>query len=291
MKRLILGVCMGLLALSSVQAQRSEMGVFAGGSFYLGDINPAGLFSQTQPAFGALYRYNLSTRWTLRSNVLWGRVKADDAKYNRLDRNLSFRSQIAEFSMMAELSFLPYFTGSNRSYRFSPYLFGGIAVFSFNPQASNYNALLAKNEWIDLAPLSTEGQGLSSYPDKQPYSTTQISLPFGLGFKYSLNRIFCVGVEWGMRKTFTDYIDDVGGTYVSQSSLMSERGNQAAYFADPVAADQKHVEGSMRGSAGKTDWYSFAGVTLTARIGRPRQEPCAANKQSAVDRIKRSMEY
>ncbi len=267
-------------------AQRSEVGLFGGGAFYLGDLNPTGVFSQTKPAFGGVYRYNLNTRWALRGNILWGRVSADDSKYNN-PRALNFRSNINEFSLQCELNFLPYFTGSAGRYRFSPYLFGGIGVFTFNPQAHHFDPAKKNDRWVNLPPLSTEGQGLAEYPDRKYYNTTQISFPFGIGFKYSLNRTFSIGVEWGMRKTFTDYIDDVSTTYVDRRVLEAELDQMAADLADRSVIP--NAAGSERGNPNTKDWYSYAGITITAKIRKPRQGNCPANKPSSMDRIRRSM--
>ncbi|MDR0437392.1 MAG: DUF6089 family protein [Bacteroidales bacterium] len=281
MKKLVFCILASLLSLSSVFAQRSEIGGFVGGAFYLGDLNPTGLFSQTQFAAGGVYRYNLTPRWALRGNAFWGTVMGDDAKYDN-PRNLSFRSRIMEFSVQAEINYLTYFTGS-KNYRFTPYLFGGVAVFSFNPQ-TYYDG-----QWIDLAPLHTEGQGLSEYPDKKPYSTTQLAIPFGLGFKYSLNAIFSIGLEWGMRLTFTDYLDDVSGTY-ADPTILAKHSLLSATLSnrwDGPEADRPRP-GDQRGNSNKRDWYSFAGVTITAKIGQGRKEPCPSYKSAAMDRIKRS---
>jgi len=286
MKKLVFGILAWLLFLSPMFAQRSEVGGLVGGSFYLGDINPSKLFSQTQLAFGAVYRYNLTTRWAVRGNALWGTVTASDAKFKN-PRNLSFRSRISEFSVQAEINFLPYFTGSRRDYKFSPYLFGGVALFSFNPQARYIDPAKDLNFWVDLAPLRTEGQGLSSYPDKKTYSTTQFAIPFGLGFKYSLNATFSIGVEWGLRKTFTNYLDDIGGTYADPAVLFAHEGYYSAYFAD--RSDPRNSVGSDRSiRQGKTDWYSFAALAITAKIGKGRKEPCASYKTSAMELIRRS---
>lgn len=271
-----------MFTLSSVFAQRSEIGGFVGGSFYLGDLNPTGLFSQTQFAAGGVYRYNLTPRWALRGNAFWGTVMGDDAKYDN-PRNLSFRSRIAEFSVQAEINYLTYFTGS-KNYRFTPYLFGGIAVFSFNPQ-TYYDG-----KWVDLAPLHTEGQGLPQYPNKKPYNTTQLAIPFGLGFKYSLNATFSIGLEWGMRMTFTDYLDDVSGTYADPALLFAHFGELSAILSNRWNGPEQDrpIPGDQRGSSNKRDWYSFAGITITAKVGQGRKEPCPAHKVGAMDRIKRS---
>jgi hypothetical protein len=293
MKKLIFSTLICGFALSSAFAQRSEIGGFVGGSFYLGDLNQT-LFSQTQLAAGVIYRYNLNTRWTIRGNAFWGTVKADDEKHNN-PRNLSFRSRINEFSLQAEINFLPYFTGSRTRYRFSPYIFGGVGLFTFNPQAYHYNTLALKGEWVDLAPLSTEGQGLAEYPDIKAYNTTQLCFPFGLGFKYSLNSTFAIGVEWGMRFTTTDYLDDVSGNYINLEVLARERSPLAAQLSDRsdplfhTDGTRVNPEGSRRGSSNKRDWYSFVGITLTAKIGRINRESCPAHRQSGADRVRRQL--
>jgi hypothetical protein len=287
MKKIVFSILIWMFALSPMFAQRSEVGGLVGGSFYLGDLNPSGLFSQIQLAAGGIYRYNLSTRWALRGNVLFGTITANDDKHDN-PRNLSFRSRIGEFSVQAEINFLPYFTGSRNAYRFSPYLFGGVALFVFDPQAYYFNPATQKGGWEKLRDLSTEGQGLMEYPDKKIYSKVQVSFPFGLGFKYSLNNTFCIGMEWGMRLTFTDYLDDVSGEYADPAILKREISEISAYFScRHLEGAQK--EGSARGNSNKRDWYSFAGITLTAKVGNLRKQSCPAYKTSAMDRIKRDM--
>jgi hypothetical protein len=288
MKKLIFCTLIGFFASSPAFAQRSEVGGFVGGSFYLGDLNPTGLFSQTQLAVGAVYRYNLTTRWAVRGNVLWGTVMGDDKKYDN-PRNLNFRSRINEFSVQAEINFLTYFTGSKR-YNFTPYIFGGVGIFSFNPQGLYQPDPNVKGEWVDLRDLRTEGQGLIEYPDVKMYNTVQAALPFGMGFKYSLNCTFSIGAEWGMRFLFTDYLDDVSGFYADPNILRLQVDDVSAWMSDrrenpPI----DFISGERRGSSNKRDWYSFAGVTLTAKIGAPQQKNCPAYRKSAVDQVKRSM--
>ncbi|MCL2414314.1 MAG: DUF6089 family protein [Bacteroidales bacterium] len=286
MKKLIFCFLIWAFAASSMFGQRSEIGVFTGGSFYLGDLNPSGLFSQTQFAVGGVYRLNLTTRWALRANALWGTITADDAISGTPERNLHFRSRISEFSIQAEINFLTYFTGS-RHHRFSPYLFGGVGMFTFNPQAripNPENPLDRSGRWVDLAPLRTEGQGLIS--SVESYNTTQIVFPFGLGFKFSLSERISVGMEWGMRKTLTDYLDDVSGFYVNPNILESDLARNMA----DRSLDGPQPPGSQRGSRNRTDWYSFAGITLTARIGSGPAMPCPANQERTADRTRRQFE-
>lgn len=270
--QLLKNVLILLLALFPIllSAQRIELGFFGGTSYYLGDINPKKNFELTQPAAGLLFRYNLNPRFSIKANGYWGNVKGDDAvsQFNK-KRNLSFKSQVLEFSTQLELNFLPYVTG-HKDYYFSPYLFAGIAAFNFNPKAQY------EGKWYELQPLGTEGQGTVAYYEREPYSLTAISFPFGIGIKYSLTDHVCFGAEWGMRKTNTDYLDDVSSTYADPNILSAENTPIAAFLADrsikepgePVNTDLQ------RGNSTNKDWYSFAGVFVTFKVSRKKKGDC-----------------
>ncbi len=122
--------------------------------------------------------------------------------------------------------------------------------------------------WVALQPLGTEGQGTSNNPHA-PYSLFQLCIPFGIGIKTNFSKGLCLGIEWGMRKTFTGYIDDVYGTYANPATLMSSRGVNgpiAVALADRSTNSDKAADtGTERGN-GKDDWYSFAGLMLSVKI-------------------------
>lgn len=273
MIRLFFGFVLFIFSLlaNPCRAQRLEVGLFGGASYYLGDINPKKNFELTKAAAGILVRYNISPRFAVKINGYYGNVSGDDAitKFNE-KRNLSFKSQVLEFSTQLELNFLPYVTG-HKDYYFSPYLFAGIAAFNFNPKA-NY-----EGTWYSLQPLGTEGQGTLAYYDKKPYSLTALSFPFGLGFKYSLSKTVCFGGEWGMRKTNTDYLDDVSTTYADPAILSSENTPIAAKLADR-SGDPNNTN-LQRGNASNKDWYSFAGLFVTFKINRKRKGDCPTYQQ------------
>ncbi len=256
-------------------SQRAEIGLFGGGSYYLGDLNPKKNFEMMQPAAGLLARYNLSPRFAFKAAGFWGNVKGDDAvtKFNE-KRNLSFKSQILEFSAQLELNFLPYVTG-HKDYYFSPYMFAGIAAFNFNPMA------YYEGKWYSLQPLGTEGQGTIAYYDRKPYSLNALAFPFGLGIKYSASDKVCIGGEWGMRKTNTDYIDDVSTTYADPNILSAENTPIAMLLADrsiKQPGDPSNT-GLQRGNSTNKDWYSFAGVFVTFKITRKRKGDCPTYQQ------------
>jgi len=237
-----------------------EIGIMGGGSYYLGDINSKH-FDYMMPSGGIVIRKNIDRRIVVKSELLLGNIRADDARNRndtmKLNRNLHFRSPIYELSGQVEFNFLPYETG-NSLYPFTPFIFAGISLFRFNPKAESNNG-----EWVALQPLSTEGQGTTSFQDRKKYALTQFSIPMGGGFKIAVNKTFNIILEYGIRKTFTDYLDDVstsyiGGNLIDMSPLGIEMSDKS--LNGPQAKD------FQRGDSKDKDWYTFTGITLSFKI-------------------------
>ncbi len=245
---------------------KSELGVMLGGSFYNGDLNQFRLFYNTHAAGGLVYRYNIHSRLSFRANVLYGNLSASDADSKLplyVNRNLSFQTAIYEAAAGMEFSYFPFRLGSDR-YRGTAYLIAEIGIFHMNPKAMYEGSL------VELQPLGTEGQG-SALSSKRNYSLTQLSVPIGVGCKLSLGKKASLSLEYGIRKTFTDYIDDVkANTFVDRGALEQENGAVAAALAN------KNINGDAYGKRGNTatkDWYTFFGVMLTFRMGKPNLCP------------------
>lgn len=251
-----------------VVAQNSEIGACVGTTFYLGELNPSRLFAQPQLAGGIVYRYNLSPRWALKGDFLFGKVAGSDQVTNGgYERNLSFWAPITEFSITAELNFLKLYNSTGKNH-FAPYIYAGATIFSFDPKAAYTDGTV-----YELQSLGTEGQGLEGMPKK--YSLTHFAIPFGIGLRFNIGRYFCIGAEWGFRYTFTDYLDDVGGRYYDNDLLREQRGDIVADMADrtPELVDGNgmnlplHQADEQRGNPTTHDIYSFAGVTFTVKFG------------------------
>jgi hypothetical protein len=248
---------------AQLKAQFSEFGLMGGVSFYLGDLNPDIPFKQVMPAGGAFYRYNFNERFSVRGAFTMGYLKGNDAKSkvaSQIDRNLNFESFIYDFAITGEFNFFKYAPG-DMQHPITPFLFGGIAVFKFNPITT-----AADGNKYELQPLGTEGQGTTFYPDRKKYSLTTASIPFGLGMKANISKTFSVGLEWGMRYTFTDYLDDVSGTYASPDVIQAERGDIAYELANRSTLTDETLEGRQRGNSKTNDWYSFALITFSMNI-------------------------
>ncbi len=258
-----------LIATNSLLAQsrkrnyrQHEIGILIGGSYYIGDLNPSKHFNSTQPAFGAFYRFSSNYRYAFRAGINYGTIMADDSQSDNVDqiqRNLNFKSTITELNVMAEFNFLEYRI-SNDKYKFSTYLFLGLDGFLFNPRA-NFN-----NKWIDLQPLRTEGQN-------KRYKLAQISIPFGVGIKMNVSKQVGIGLEWGPRKTFTDYLDDVSGTYPN-TITKPFTSTLATSLSDRSKNAGSNIN-EQRGNPRTKDWYFFFGITLNIKLN-PKATPCHA---------------
>lgn len=237
----------------------AEMGFFGGGSYYIGDLNPLQHFVYSKPAFGAIFRYNLTKRYSLRFTGSYGQVYASDANSDDpflVNRNLSFKSDILELAFGVELDLFDY-NINNMKDPITPYFFYEVAFFKMNPTAE------LNGEDYTLQNLGTEGQG-TSLSDKEPYKLNQLSIPLGIGLKFNLRKRMAISVEYGIRKTFTDYLDDVSGNYVDPDLLSAYNGSLAAEFSDR-SLDNSNLSntGFNRGNSSNKDWYAFYGILFT----------------------------
>ncbi|MGC6470578.1 MAG: DUF6089 family protein [Flavobacteriales bacterium] len=294
MKRLILFFAVVLFFCSNTKSQSidpySELGLMLGTSYYMGDLNDIH-FRLARPASAIQYKTNLNRRFAVRGSFSIGELRGSD-KLNQIDtakfnRNLHFKSPIYEVGGMIEFNFFPYETG-NRRYPFTPYIFSGFSLFNFNPQARKMDTEnpfdndgdASNNPWLDLQPLGTEGQFSTRYPEKDPYQLIQVAIPLGVGLKASIGKSFSLSLEYGFRKIFTDYLDDVGGLYANPQYLVMEN-EDAANLSDRsidlqnyLAANPGADISTWTGNANRiranennwTDWYYFAGFTLSYRI-------------------------
>lgn len=262
LKKITLSLLIALFAINYSPAQDTEFGLMIGGNYYIGDLNPKKHFYNTQVAGAMFLRYNFNPRVAIRANLMLGSLEASDVDSkipNQKARNLSFKSNLLEFAGLLEINFYEYRLGDFDT-PFTPFVFMGISVFNFNPTADFNNTI------VELQPLGTEGQG-TSLSSQDKYNLTQIAIPFGFGFKINLTPKIGLNLEYGFRKTFTDYLDDVSGVYVDQNKLAEESSNLAAIMSD---RSKGHEVGAQRGNSPSDDWYTFAGIGITIRVGGKR---------------------
>lgn len=240
--------------------QEGEFGIGIGAGHYFGDLNTRAKLNRAKMAGTVFFRKNFS-------NYIAGRISASYARlgysdiYNTFNeymyrRNLSFNSNVWELTLQGDFNFFRFMPGEP-GYSFTPYVTLGVGAFSYNPFA------YLGGEKIFLRSVGTEGQGSSLYPDRKPYSTMAISIPFGVGLKYALNERINIGFEILYRYTTTDYMDDVSKTYVDPAAfpanpdgspsiglLLSDRSYE---IGEPIG-----VPGRQRGNSAQKDNFVTA---------------------------------
>ena len=250
------------LSLLFVQAQRVHIGVAGGLANYSGDLLEK-LYAKkiTNGFIGLTAHYELQDQILIRGAYNFARVNGSDIYSEKpylVLRNLSFESAISEFSIVGE-----YYLFNLYERRFSPYGFIGLGVFHFNPYS--YDSTGRK---VFLKPLSTEGQGI--YPTKKEYSLWQPTIPIGAGVKFAITENLRIGIEIGLRKLFTDYLDDVSTSYPDFNDLLAARGQTAvdfAYRGDEVPGGDPAfpTKETQRGGAEQKDLYYFTGLNISFR--------------------------
>lgn len=241
------------------------------GSHYLKDLN----LNSTRPVFSVAFRYKKGRFAAAKASFCYGVLSgADDLTTERFrkNRNLSFRAPIVEISGQFEA----YITKEKQGHLYriknargvknlQIYGFIGIGAIFFNPQA------YYQNKWRNLQPLSTEGEGLPDGPAK--YSRINFAIPVGFGVKYPIDKRLSIGLEYGLRKTFTDYLDDVSTEYYNPEVIRAAKGDVAAALADRSLGsanggidNQGFGPGYTRGNPKEKDSYMFTIVSLSYKV-------------------------
>jgi len=210
------------LFVSSSIAQRSEIGFGLGTFNYTGDLVRTYNFKYSKPAGTVFYRSNLSKVVSFRVGVTAGKIGASEVPIDPFatQRNASFDLFLLEASTVMEYHFLNW-RDTKRFVRFTPYLFAGLGLFGISGNAE-------KND---------------------EYSTVQASIPFGAGVKYIYNPKWYISLEFGIRKTFFDYLDNISA-------------------GDPRDKNYQY------GNPNDNDNYYFLGITLTRTF---YNIPCPTN--------------
>lgn len=193
----------------------------------------------------------------------------------RKERNLDFKSNVWE--AYAALEFFPLMMFNkydDYDPRLKPYGLIGVGIFKFNPKGS-LTAADGTKTWYDLQPLRTEGQGMTEYPNREPYSLTQMNIPMGFGLKYQLSERVNIGTEFLYRKTFTDYIDDLSTRYIDPIYFENYLSSQDAAIARKIydksnsltTPANRTIPGEQRGNSKNMDAYFSTVLKLGVRLG------------------------
>lgn len=257
MKKIVLLLCfVPVLGFS----QNLFLSFRAGLSNYQGDLQDKGFTFKKSKFIGSIgVRHDLSEHITLRSYISFTKLAADDKNSSSASanaRNLNFTTGLQELEISGQYNIF-----SLNDKWWTPYFFAGVSFFHFKPYTT------AGNNKVFLQPLSTEGEGVVSGVKK--YKLLQLGIPIGVGADYAITEDLRIGLEFGYRKTFTDYIDDVSDRYVDYTTLLNAKGQTAvdlAYRGDELPGGAPYpVAGTLRGNSKHKDAFYFTTLTITWR--------------------------
>lgn len=276
---------------------------------YYGDIAPRPQtvstdISFTRPGFGLNFVHRFGPRYSLQGQFMYGILRGSDASsasptdenaQYRFKRNLSFRNQIKELSVVAVFDLFENEATYISRVKWTPYAYLGVAGFINDPQAQapatdlNGAPLAEAGKWVKLRALGTEGQYSTLDPTDvnfgiKPYKAVQIAVPFGAGVRFRINEVMDLWADIGFRYTFTDYIDDVSQNYVGLDKLKTPLAQALSYRTNEVpgqplnpfttpsgivveAGYGSEYPDNVRGSKNDRDIYMVTSIRLTYILG------------------------
>lgn len=236
----------GLASAQSFYAIRRERSLLVtggvGSANYFGELTNPGSLGTVKLGLNLGLEHYITNRISARVDANWFQIGGSDAKANddRIVRNLSFTSNNVELSASATLSLFP---NGKRFYQrpmINPYGFIGFGFAYINPK-TEYNG-----EMVALQPLQTEGI---------KYSRFQPVIPIGGGVRLKMGPFFNVMLEAGIRKTFTDYLDDISiARYPDPATLSSDLAR--------ALSNRSNGQALVRGNPSADDWY----LLLNAKV-------------------------
>ncbi len=214
-----------------VFSQDNEIGIFAGGSNYIGDVGPTTYISpfsynaSTNYVGGIIFRKNFNERISARAKFNYSKIGSSDNWPQTVDyrqqRGKYFKNKIIEFGLGIDFNFFEFDVFEN-SLQMTPYVSTGISYFS-------YDALRYQQ---------TDSKAIK-YAD-----ANNLSLPITLGYKIKPLKDFIIAFEITANHSYTDNLD---GSNPSEKQLSS-----SDYF----------------GSTLSKDWYVFSGISITFLFGK-----------------------
>ena len=209
-------------------AQFHEIGVFLGGSNYIGDIGTDRYLDPNELAYGVIYKWNVTERYSFRGGITFTTLKENEFNNNeisRFRRSYKVENSLQEFTGGIEINFKE-FNLHDPKLSFTPYVFYGLSYFRYDQ--------------FYLTP-----NGSTSPPSYNNFGKDEeIALPLIIGFKVNPNPFFVIGFEIGARYSLTDNLDG--------SNPQNQFANNLEYKFGNIA---------------NNDWYIFTGITISFTFG------------------------
>ncbi|MBT8319458.1 MAG: hypothetical protein KJP01_04940 [Gramella sp.] len=207
MRYLIAFVVMAFFTVNTY-SQQVEVGAFAGGANFIGDVGRTNYILPNSPVGGLVAKWNRSARHALRLSLLYAEISADDTKSSdtrRQQRGYSFENTIAEASLGIEFNFWD-FDLTEPLPQSTPYLYTGITYFR------------ADHVWLKNGRannLVNEG------------TNWEFAIPMVMGYKEAVTEHIIGAFEIGARYTLTDNLDGSWPEeYLGRREPSAEFGNR-----------------------------------------------------------------
>ncbi len=230
MRKILLVFVTVLITASGFAQKTADIGIWGGTSNYYVDLDKASPFQSFNPNFGAYFRYNFNARIGLRTMFLTGSFgdpgEIEGVPWTNFDKN------VMDLSLQIEINYLKYILGEKKT-PFSSYITAGIGVAYF-PYDMDPGLIGLFN------PDHNKGDAVINE------SVIATTIPFGFGVKYNLTRRIGVGVEYQVRKIFSDKLDNLD---------------------DPLAfINDDSEEVIYTSGVHNNDWSGYLGVHVTYMI-------------------------
>ena len=232
MKKILLVFAAVWITVSGNAQVTADIGIWGGTSVYIGDLDETNPLQPVNPNFGAYFRYNFNSRVGLRAMFLTGSF-SDEGVIEGVP--VTFSKGVQDFSLQIEINYLKYILGAKKT-PYTSYVTAGIGVAYF-PYEMDPAFIAGFN------PAHNKGNAII---DESEIATT---IPFGIGFKYTLGQRLGIGIEYQMRKIFSDKLDNLDDplAYITTTNGINE---VITY------TDMTH----------NNDWSGYLGIHLTYKI-------------------------
>lgn len=232
MKKILLVFATVWITVSGNAQVTADIGIWGGSSVYLGDMDETNPLQPLNLNFGGYFRYNFNARVGLRAMFLTGTF-SDEGMIEGVPA--VFEKSVQDFSLQVEINYLKYILGVEKT-PFTSYVMAGIGVAYF-PYEMDPAFIASFN------PVHNKGSAIVNESVVTP------TIPFGIGFKYSLGQRLGIGIEYQMRKLFSDKLDNLDDplAYITTVNSIDE---------EVIYTDKIH----------NNDWTGYLGIHLTYKI-------------------------
>ncbi|RXG24692.1 type IX secretion system protein PorG [Leeuwenhoekiella aequorea] len=181
------------------EAQTYEIGLYGGGTNFIGDVGKSNYIAPNAPFIGGIAKWNRSPRHAFRASVVFANLEAaDDASDDprRQQRDYEFNSTFVEASLGIEYTFWDYDLHNSFTKPATPYLYTGFTYFY-------HDVFRLDTSEDELVNIGSEGN---------------FAIPMVVGFKALVTNSIIVAAELGARYTFTNNLD---GSYLGDGESSS----------------------------------------------------------------------